>query len=84
MEHMLNAIELTGTVDENSQLRLDDRLPIPGPKRVKIILLYSNDPDWEEGEWLYAAARSPAFDYLREPQEDIYTTEDGQPFRDEV
>jgi hypothetical protein len=84
MEHMLNAIELTGTVDENSQLRLDERLPIPGPKRVKIILLYSDDLDWEEGEWLYAAARSPAFDYLREQGEDIYTTEDGQPFHDEA
>jgi hypothetical protein len=84
MEHMLNAIELTGTVDENSQLRLDERLPIPGPKRVKIILLYSDDLDWAESEWLYAAARSPAFDYLREQGEDIYTTEDGQPFHDEA
>lgn len=84
MEHSLNAIELTGTVDENNQLRLDERLPIPGPRRVRVIVLYSEDRDWEEGEWLYTAARSPAFDFLRELREDIYTREDGKPFDDEV
>lgn len=84
MEHALNAIELTGIVDENRQLRLDERLPIAGPRRVRVIVLYSDEAEWEQGEWLYAAARSPAFEYLREPQEDIYTLEDGQPFNDKV
>jgi hypothetical protein len=30
-----------------------------------------NEPD--EAEWLYAAAHNPAFAFLHEPQEDIYT-----------
>lgn len=42
--------------------------------------------DWltdpEEMEWLRAAAANPAFDFLREPEEDIYTLADGQPFDD--
>lgn len=36
----------------------------------------------EEYEWLKAAARSPAFDFLKDPQEDIYTLADGKPFHD--
>jgi hypothetical protein len=39
--------------------------------------------DWNETEWLKAAASNPAFDFLRDPEQDIYTLEDGRPFRDE-
>jgi len=27
---------------------------------------------------LYAAASNPAFDFLKEPEEDVYTSEDGR------
>lgn len=36
----------------------------------------------EEYEWLRATARSPAFDFLKNPEEDIYTLADGKPFHD--
>ena len=36
----------------------------------------------EEYEWLKATARSPAFDFLQAPEEDIYTLDDGKPFHD--
>ena len=36
----------------------------------------------EEYEWLKATARSPAFDFLQVPEEDIYTLDDGKPFHD--
>ena len=45
--------------------------------------------DWQyeeeidEQEWLKAAANSSAFDFLKDPQEDIYTLADGKPFHDE-
>ena len=35
----------------------------------------------EETEWLRAATINPAFDFLKEPEEDIYTLADGKPFR---
>ncbi len=35
-----------------------------------------------EAEWLYAAATNPAFDFLKEPTENIYTSADGRPFDD--
>ncbi|BDA68721.1 hypothetical protein RIVM261_018510 [Rivularia sp. IAM M-261] len=36
----------------------------------------------EELEWLKAALQNPAFDFLRDPEEDIYTLADGKPFSD--
>lgn len=34
----------------------------------------------EESEWLRAAVINSAFDFLKEPEEDIYTLADGKPF----
>jgi hypothetical protein len=79
MEATMTAIELTGTVDERRQLQLDDLLPIPGPKRVRVIVLYSPVDEWSEMEWLQAAARNPAFDFFKDPEEDIYSLADGKP-----
>lgn len=36
----------------------------------------------EELEWLKAALGNPAFDFLKDPEEDIYTLADGKPFHD--
>jgi hypothetical protein len=84
MEATLTAIEMTGTVDERHQLQLDGALPIPGPTRVRVIVLYPLADEWNETEWLRAAARNPAFDYLKEAAEDVYLVTDGEPFRDEA
>ncbi len=84
MEEPLTAIELTGTIDEHHQLRLDAELPVSGPKRVRVIVLYSLNGTWDEAEWLRAAARNPAFADLAGPEEDIYSLADGKPFHDET
>ncbi len=83
MESTLTAVELTGTVDEQHQLQLDELLPIPGPKRVRVIVLYSPIDEWDEKEWMYAATKNPSFDFLKDPAEDIYSLKDGKPFHDE-
>lgn len=83
MEATLTAVEMTGTVNERRQLQLDDLLPITGPKWVRVIVLYSPADEWNEDEWLYAAARNPAFAFLREAAEDIYSINDGKPYHDE-
>ena len=36
----------------------------------------------EETEWLHAAATNPAFDFLKDPEEDVYTLADGDRFVD--
>ncbi len=84
MEVTMAAVETTGTIDEHHQLQLDSLLPIPGPMRVRIIVLYPRDDEWDETEWLQGAARNPVFAFLRDAGEDIYSLADGEPFRDEV
>lgn len=79
METPLTAIEMTGTVDEHRRLSLDGELPISGPARVRVLVLYPLADEWDEGEWRAAAARNPAFAHLHDPAEDIYSVEDGKP-----
>lgn len=82
MEPIMKAIETTGIVDERHQLVLDEPLPIVGPSRVRVIILVLEVTDVPEKDWLKAAAANPAFDFLKEPEEDIYTLTDGKPFHD--
>ena len=74
------AIETTGTVDKEHRLVLDEPLPIAGPSRVKVIILLPEDADLDEKLWLEAARSNPAFEFLTDPAEDIYTAADGKPF----
>ncbi|MFQ5611161.1 MAG: hypothetical protein ACE5H9_03415 [Anaerolineae bacterium] len=76
----MKAVEVTGTIDEKGNLRLDEPLASVGQGRVRVILLFSEGSDITEGEWLRAAASNPAFEFLQDPQEDIYTLADGKPF----
>lgn len=80
MEATLDTVKLTGTVDEHGQLQLDELLPVAGPKRVRVIVLYSADENGDQAEWLQAAASNPAFAVLKEAAEDIYSVNDGNPF----
>lgn len=82
MNSPLQAIETTGTIDESNRLQLDSPLPIKITRRVRVIVLFEETEDWNEAEWLKAAASNPAFDFLKDSAEDIYTLEDGKPFHD--
>lgn len=84
MEQTMVAVETSGRIDERHRLELDAPLPITGPRRVRVIVLYTADDDWDETEWLRASAHNPAFDFLKDAAEDIYMPTDGVPFRDEV
>jgi hypothetical protein len=82
MEVTMTGIETMGTIDEHGRLRLDGELPVSGPKRVRVLVLYPPDDEWDETEWLRAAARNPAFDFLNDPEEDVYSLADGEPFHE--
>lgn len=79
----IKAIEATGIIKTNRQLVLDEPLPVVSPTRVRIIILFPNEVEIDEMEWLRMAAVNPAFDFLKEPEEDIYTVTDGRPFPDQ-
>ena len=83
MEAVMRAIEATGTIDEQGALHLDRPIMTVRPGRVRVLLLMADEADFDEQEWMRAAARNPAFDFLNDPAEDIYTRDDGRPFHDE-
>lgn len=74
------AIETTGTVDREHRLVLNGPLPIAGPSRVKVTILLPDDADLDEKLWNEAARSNPAFEFLTDPAEDIYTAADGKPW----
>lgn len=82
MDIVEKAIEVTATIDANRQLVLNEPLPVVGPTKVRVIILLPEEADIDEKEWLRSASVNPAFDFLREKEEDIYTLADGKPFHD--
>lgn len=83
MEGRLRAVEVNGTIDEQNRLHLDELLPISGPSRVRVIILFPESGEIDEQEWLRAAAMSPSLDFLKDPAEDVYSLSDGVSFHDE-
>ena len=82
MQAATQAIETTGTIDAQHHLFLDETLSITEITRVRVSHLLPEESDINETEWLRAAATNPAFDFLKDPEEDIYTLSDGRPFYD--
>lgn len=79
----MKAIETSGTIDQQRRLVLDEPLPVTGPTRVRVIILVPDEAEIDEREWLRAAGANPAFHFLKEAGEDIYTLDDGTPFHDQ-
>lgn len=78
----MKAIETTATIKEDNQLLLDIPIPHRGKGKVRLIILLPDEDDINESEWLGTASANPAFDFLKDPEEDIYTDADGKPFND--
>lgn len=82
MESAIKAIETTGRINTGGNLILDENIPVLSSTKVRVIILVPEYEDIGETEWLHAASNNPAFDFLKEPEEDIYTLADGKPFHD--
>ena len=76
----MKAIETTGHITQEGALLLDHPLEVRG-KIVKVIILMEEN---DESEWLSAVSVNPAFDFLNDEQENIYTVNDGKPFNDKA
>lgn len=83
MDIVEKAIETTATIDAQRRLVLDEPLPVTGPARVRVIILLPEELDIDEKEWLRMAGVNPAFNFLKEPEENIYTLSDGKLFYDQ-
>ena len=84
MDIVEKAIEVTATINAQRQLVLDEPLPVTGPARVRVIVLLPEEVNIDGKEWLRAASVNPAFDFMKTPEEDIYTLADGRPFHDRI
>ncbi|MBI5471989.1 MAG: hypothetical protein HY961_06550 [Ignavibacteriae bacterium] len=80
MENALRAIEVSGTLEEGKDLHLDAPIDMTGSRRVRAIILVPDQEEIDEMEWARAASKSPAFEFLNDPEEDIYSMNDGKPF----
>jgi hypothetical protein len=78
----MKAIETHGIVDHDGHLVLTDRIPLPPDAPVRVIVLAPEEDEVEERDWLRSAAANEAFDFLKDPAEDIYGPADGKPFHD--
>ena len=76
---MLTAIETTGTIEQSGRITIDEMFSVNVPTSVRVIVLFPETEDLSENEWLQAAAKNQAFDFLNKPDEDIYTLADGKP-----
>ncbi|NER81117.1 MAG: hypothetical protein F6K42_16435 [Leptolyngbya sp. SIO1D8] len=78
----MQAYELSATLTSNGQLVLPDFHldPIFHNSQIRVIILVEETSDIPDNEWLNSAAHNPAFDFLHNPEENIYSLDDGKPF----
>jgi hypothetical protein len=69
----MKALELNSRTNKKGRLKLDIDLK-KANKIVKVLILSE-----EESNWLLNASNNPAFNFLSEPEENIYSIKDGEP-----
>jgi hypothetical protein len=79
----VKAIEINSKTDKTGHLRINYKLDRPG-RNVRILILLDDEKNEGEDEklWLKSISDNPAFNFLNDPAEDIYSLKDGEPFND--
>jgi len=78
----MKAIETTGRIDKRGLLLLDNPLQTR-EKKVKVIILMQEENELNDDKlWLTFISNNPAFDFLKDKEEDIYSLKNGKPFND--
>jgi len=77
----MKAIELNSRTDKTGRLKIDYKLD-RSESNVRVLILINDDitEHDEENLWLNSISANPAFDFLSDPSEDIYSLKDGEPF----
>ena len=79
----MRAIEINSVTDKTGHLKIDCKLD-KSEKKVRVIILLDDDKSdhKEEKLWMNSISNNPAFNFLNEPAEDVYSLNDGEPFND--
>lgn len=78
---MMKAIEINSKTDKNGHLKIEYKLD-KSEKKVRILILLEEDQTESDDEkiWMNSISSNPAFDFLKNSEEDIYSLNDGEPF----
>ena len=79
----MKAIEINSKTDKTGRLKIDYKLN-KSDSNVRILILLDEDSTEQEEEklWLNSISKNPAFNFLNDSVEDIYSLKDGEPFND--
>ncbi len=81
--NIMRAIEINSKTDKTGHLKINYRLDKSDIKvRILILLDEDNTNIDEEQLWLGSISKNPAFEFLYDPSEDIYSLNNGEPFND--
>jgi uncharacterized alpha/beta hydrolase family protein len=79
----MSVIEINSKTDSKGLLKFNYNLK-KSNRRVKILIMVDDNKKTsdEEALWMQSIVTNPAFDFLNDPAEDIYTITDGEPIDD--
>jgi len=79
----MKAFEIRSKTDKTGHLKIDYKLGKP-LSNVRILILLDEDISEKEEEnlWMDSISTNPAFDFLNDSSEDIYSLKDGEPLND--
>lgn len=79
----MKAIEISTKTDKYGHLKINYPLNSRDSNVRIIILVDENSDDVNEEElWMRTISSNPAFDFLKDARENIYSLTDGEPFDD--
>lgn len=79
----MKAIEINSKTDKTGYLKINYKLNRSDSK-VRVLILLDDDSSEkdEEAIWVSSISKNPAFDFLKDSAEDVYSLKDGEPFND--
>lgn len=79
----MRAIEINSKTDKKGHLKIDYQIG-KSERNVRVLILLDDNTSQPDDEklWLSSISFNPAFDFLKDPTEDIYSLNDGEPFHD--
>lgn len=75
----MKAIEIKTITKSDGSISLEST-GLKGGVPVRVLIL-SEEEEMEEKNYLKFLSNNPALDFLNEPEENVYTTKDGKPFK---
>jgi len=75
----MRALEIKAKTDKKGKLQIEKDLK-QANMAVRVLILF--DEENEEELWLKAISKNPSFDFLNDPDENVYSLKDGKPLDD--